>query len=136
MEEPDHRHQLWRTPDALKDCPKCLPVDGVKSFSQVDEYCVEGHVLFNALLLKLSHSEYHVHSAPAMPEAALGLREDLFGDCDESVKDDSRKDLFLQLRGGNAPVVPAVRLTSFILIEGDDHGVAEVVWHHLLLPDS
>ena len=33
MEEPDHRHQLWRTPDAFKDCPKCLPVDGVKSFS-------------------------------------------------------------------------------------------------------
>ena len=77
MEEPDHRYQLWRTPDAFKDCPKCLPVDSIKSFSQVNEYQVEGLVLFNALLLKLSHSEYHVYTAPAQPEAALCLREGL-----------------------------------------------------------
>ena len=38
MEEPDHRHQPRRTLDAFKDCPKCLPLDGVKSFSQINEY--------------------------------------------------------------------------------------------------
>ncbi len=38
MEEPDHRHQFWGTPDAFKDYPKCLPIDGIKSFSQVNEY--------------------------------------------------------------------------------------------------
>ena len=90
MEEPDHQHQLWRTPDVFKDCPKCLPVDGVKIFSQVNKYGVEGLVLFNALLLKLSHSKYHVYSVPVRPEAALCLRKGLFGDCDESVKGDSR----------------------------------------------
>ena len=136
MKDSDHRHQIWRTLDVFKDCPKCLFVDGIKSFSQVKEYWVEGLVLFNALLLKLSHSEYHVYSAPARPVAALCLREGLFGDCDESVKDDSREDLSCNWEEGNAPVVPAVRLTSLFLIEGEDQGVAEVVWHHLLLPDS
>ena len=134
MEEPDHQHQLWRTPDVLKDWPKCLPVDSVKSFSQVNEYWVEGLVLLNALLLKLSHSKYHVYSASSRPEAALCLREGLFGDCDESVKDDLHKNLSCNWEEGNAPVVPAVRLTSLILIERDHRGIAEVIWHHLLLP--
>ena len=97
---------------------------------------VEGVVLFDALLLKLSHSEFNVYSATARPKAALSLREGLLRDCDESVKDDLRKDLSCKWEDGNAPVVPAVRLTSLFLIEGDDQGVVEVVLHHLLLPDS
>ena len=59
-----------------------------------------------------------------------------FKDCDESVKDDSRKDLSCNWEAGNAPVVLAVQLTSLFLIEGDYQGIAEVIWHHLLLPDS
>ena len=35
----------------------------------------------------------------------------------------------------NTPLVPAIQLISLFLI-GDDQGVVEVVWHHLLLPDS
>ena len=129
MEEPDHRHQLWRTPDAFKDCPKILSVDGVKSFRQVNEYWVEGLVLFNALLLKLSHSEYDVYSAPDRPDDALCLREGQFEDSNESVKDNSRKDLSCNWKRGDAPVVPVVRLTPLFLIEWDDQGFANVVWH-------
>ena len=74
--------------------------------------------------MKLSHSKYHVYSAPAQPEFALCL------------KDNSRKDLSCNWEEGNAHVVPAVWLTSLFLIEGDDQGIAEVVWHHLLLQNS
>ena len=56
--------------------PQSLLVDCVEGLRQVDEDCVEVHLLFNAFLLDLSHSEDHIISTAISSE--FGKRSYLY----------------------------------------------------------
>ena len=93
MEELDHLHKLRLASCSFKDRPKSLPADRMEGFGNINEHRVEWHVLFDTLLLKLTHGKNHVHCASARPEVALCLGKILLGDGIESVKDDPDEDL-------------------------------------------
>ena len=93
MEDLDHLHKLKWAYCSFKDCPKSFPADGIEGLGQINEHRVECHVLFDTLLLKLTHGKNHVHFASANPEATLCLRKIMLRNGNESVKDDPGKDL-------------------------------------------
>ena len=45
----------WKSLCSFKDRPKSLPADRVEGVVQINEHRVEWHVLFDTLLLKLTH---------------------------------------------------------------------------------
>ena len=60
MEKVDDQCEFPWAAELSEDGPQSLPVDHVNGLGQVNEDCIEVHLLFDAFLLDLSDSEDYI----------------------------------------------------------------------------
>ena len=73
MEGFNETEQLGGASDLREDLEETLTTDKVEGFGEIDEGNIQRHVLFLALLLKLTDGEDHVNCRSFCTEATLGL---------------------------------------------------------------
>ena len=82
-----------------------------------------------AFFLQLSEDEHHVCSAPVSSEATLALWGVVF--CDgghQSVEQYPCENFSCDGEQSYPPVVVAVSLFPFVLVQGDDDSITEILW--------
>ncbi|CAE1307436.1 unnamed protein product [Acanthosepion pharaonis] len=128
----DHVQELWRTPKSPHDLPHSSSSHCVKCFHQINEHYIQPLVLLPTLLLQLLENK-HVCCTPVGSEATLTLWKVLFCNVGyQPVQQNPCNDLSCDGEQCNPSVFGAVRFFPFVLVQGNDDCITQILYFSFL----